>query len=65
MLLCFFFLFLATFNNFSIILVVKENTRLKLAFAIPTGAPIILAKEIIDIPPLVADKIINYIYIYI
>ena len=58
-LLYFFFLFLVILNIFFIIPVVKENTRLKLALAIPTGAAIILAKEIIDIPPLVADKTIK------
>ena len=36
--------------------VVKENIKLKLALAIPTGAPITLTKEVILIPPLVADK---------
>ena len=41
------------------ILVVKENTRLKLALAIITGAPITLAKEIIDNPSVVADKVIK------
>ena len=39
------------------ILVAKENIKLKLA--IPAGAPIILEKEIIDIPPLAADKTIK------
>ena len=39
--------------------VVKENTRLKLALAIPTGTPITLAKEIIDITPLVVGKTIK------
>ena len=39
--------------------VVKENTRLKLALAIHTGATLTLAKEIIDILPLVPDKIIK------
>ena len=39
--------------------VVKENIKLKLAIAIPTGAPIILVKETIDIPPLVSDKTIR------
>ena len=38
---------------------VKENTRLKLALAFPTGAPITLRKEITDIPLLVADKAIK------
>ena len=36
--------------------VVKENTGLKLALAIPTRNAIILVKEIIDVSPLVADK---------
>ena len=53
---CFFFVFLLISNNFFIISVVKENTRVKLAFAIPTGTPTMLVKEIIDTPPLVADK---------
>ena len=44
---------------FIIIPVVKENTRVKLALPIPAGAPITLAKEIIDTPPLVADKTIK------
>ena len=35
---------------------VKENTRLKLALGIPIGVPIMLEKEITDIPPLVKDK---------
>ena len=39
--------------------VVKENARLKLALYIPTGAPTTVVKEIIDTPPLVADKTIK------
>ena len=38
------------------ITVVKKNTRLKLTFAIPTGNPTALVKEIIDIASHVADK---------
>ena len=57
--LCFFFSFLVILNNFFILPVVKENIKLKLELAIPTAAPIILAEEIIDIPPLVADKTIK------
>ena len=34
----------------------QEIIRLKLALAIPTGAPIILINEIIDTPPLDALK---------
>ena len=33
---------------------VKEKINVKLALAIPTGAPITLVKEMIDTPPLVA-----------
>ena len=58
-LLCFFFLFRAVFNNFITIPVVIENTKLKLALAIPTGAPITVANEGVDIPLLVADKTIK------
>lgn len=42
--------------SFLTIPVAIENAKLKLALAILTGAPIILAKEAIDIPLLVADK---------
>ena len=45
------------FNNFFFMIpVIKENTRLKVVLHIATGAPITLTKEIIDTPPLVADK---------
>ena len=57
--LCFFFLFLVIFNNFLTIPVVREKIKVKLALAIPTGAPIIVVNEIIDTPPLVALKIIK------
>ena len=53
--LCLFFLFLVLLNNFFIISAVKENTRPKLALAISTGTPITRTKEIILVPPLVAD----------
>ena len=46
-------------NNFFIIPVAKENTRVKLALAIPAVAPITVLKEIIDTPSLVADKTIK------
>ena len=48
---CFFFLFLVIFINFLTIPVFRE---IRLALAIPTGAPTILVNEIIDTPPLVA-----------
>ena len=47
------------FNNFFIIPVLKQNAKVKLALAIPTGAPVTLLKEIIIIPPHVADKTIK------
>ena len=51
---CFFFLFLVIFSNFLTIPVVREKIKVKLALAIPTGAPTIVVNEIIDTPPLVA-----------
>ena len=39
--------------------VVKEKAKVKLALAIPTGAPIILVKEKIDTPPVAALEIIK------
>ena len=59
----FLFLFLVSFNNFFIIPVVKENTKVKLALAIPAGIAIILVEDIILIPPLVADKTIKILLI--
>ena len=56
---CFFFLFLVIFSNFLTIPVVREKIKVKLALAIPTGAPTILVNEIIDTPPLVAPKTIK------
>ena len=53
---CFFFLFLVIFSNFLTIPVVREKIKVKLALAIPTGAPTILVNEIIDTPLLVALK---------
>ena len=52
----FFFLFLVSFNSFFIIPVVKENTKVRFALIIPAGIPITFVKEILAIPPLVADK---------
>ena len=39
--------------------VVREKIKVNLALAIPTGAPIAVVNEIIDIPPVVALKTIN------
>ena len=55
------FLFLVAFNNFFTSPVHNENARLKLALAIPIGAPIAVAKDAIEIPPLVTDKTIKYL----
>ena len=48
--------FLVIFSNFLTIPVVTEKNKVRLALAIPTGAPTILVNEIIDTPPLVALK---------
>ena len=40
-------------------LVDTENARLKLALAIPTGSPITVANDAIQMPPLVTDKTIK------
>ena len=53
------FLFLFILNNFFRIPVIKENIKRKFSLAIPAGALIRLPKGIIDILPLVADKIIK------
>ena len=58
-LLCFFFLFLVVFSNFFTIPVVIENARLKLALAIPAGAPITVANDAIEMLPVVTDKTIT------
>ena len=54
-----FLFFLVIFSNFLTIPVVSEKNRVKVALAIPTGAPTILVNEIIDTPPLVALKTIK------
>ena len=59
MLSCFFFLLLVIFNNFLVISVVREKNKVRLALAIPTGAPTIVVNEIIDTPPPVALKTIK------
>ena len=54
-----FLFFLLIFSNFLTIPVIREKNKVRLALAIPTGAPIILVNEIIDTPPLVALKTIK------
>ena len=46
-------------SNFLITPVVREKIKIKLAPAIPTCAPIILAEDIIETPPLVILKTIK------
>ena len=36
-----------------------ENVRLKLALTIPTGAPVIVANDAIEMLPVVTDKTAN------
>ena len=54
-----FLLFLVIFNSFFTILVEIEKTRLKLALTIPTGAPITVANDAIEMLPVVIDKTIS------
>ena len=55
-LLCFSFLFRIAFNICFTIPVVVKNGKLKLALTIPTGEPITVANEAIEMLPIVADK---------
>ena len=58
----FFFLFRVVFNNFFTILLDIENARLKLALATPTGTPMAVPSDAIEMLPLVPDKAIINIY---
>ena len=49
-----FLFFLVILNIFLVIPVDREKIKVKLALAIPTGAPTILVNEQIDIPLVVA-----------
>ena len=51
------FLFFVIFSNFLVIPVVREKIKVKLALAIPTGAPAILVNEQIDTPSVAALKL--------
>ena len=46
-------------SNFLIIPVVREKIKIKLALAIPTGAPTTFVNEMIDTPPVVALKTVK------
>ena len=54
--LCFFFLFLVVFDSIIVIPAEIEKTRVKLARTIPTGAPITVANDAIEMLPVVTDK---------
>ena len=56
---CFSYLFLVILSNF-LIISVKENKKVKLALATPTGAPITIVKEIIDTPPMLQTKQLKF-----
>ena len=51
--------FLVILSNFLTIPVDREKNKVKLALAIPTGAPAIVVNKIIDTPPHVALKTIK------
>ena len=54
-----FLFFLVIFNNFLVVPVDREKMKVKVALAIPTGAPTILVNEEIDTLPVVALETIN------
>ena len=56
---CFFSFFSVIFNNFLVIPAVKKKIKVRLALAIPIGAPTILVNEQIYTPPAVAHKTIK------
>ena len=56
---CFFFFFHVILSSFLVSPVDREKIKVKLALAIPTGAPTILVNEQIDTPPVVAPKAIK------
>ena len=55
----FIFLFRVIFNNCFTNPVVIEKAKLRLALAIPSGAPQTIANDVIDIPPLASDKTVK------
>ena len=55
----FFFLFLVVFKDFFTNPVVIENARLQLALIIPTGAPIAVANDAIEMLTVATGKTIN------
>ena len=57
--LCFFFLFLVVLKKCFKNTVVIENARLQLTPIIPTGAPITVANDAIEMPLVAMDETIN------
>ena len=55
--------FVVVLSSFLTISVVMKEIKVKLALSIPTGAPIALVNEIIDIPPVFALKIMKILSI--
>ena len=55
---CFFFLLLVVFNSFFTISVLIDQARLKLALTKPTGPPMTVTNDAIEILPVVTDKTI-------
>ena len=53
------FLFLVVFNNFFTSPVDSKNVRLRLTLAIPTGIPITVVNDAIEMLRLVGDKTIK------
>ena len=62
-LLCLFFLFFAVFKNFFTDPVATENAKLQLALIVPTGAPIAVANDELEMLSIATDKTMIYLNI--
>ena len=62
-LLCLFFLFFAVFKNFFTNAVATENAKLQLALIVPTGAPIAVANDELEMLSIATDKTMIYLNI--
>ena len=51
-----FFLFLVVFNSYLTISIKIENEGLKRTFTIPTGAPVTVTNDALEMLPVVTDK---------
>ena len=63
-LLCVSFLFLIVFKTLFTNPAVIENARLQLAFIIPTGAPVAVANDALEMLPVATDKTVNNLSSY-